>query len=95
MSLWEVKKISHWLNTQSVKYFPLLTHVNTGPSCRPYLKVATKFTLGQPRAKDFLAPVLSSPTLFVLLAVHMVLSGILFFIVKSFLYLERTRQHLS
>lgn len=45
--------------------------MNTGPSCRSYLKVATKFTVGQPKAKDLLDAVLAFPALSVQWAVHM------------------------
>lgn len=72
-----------------IKMFSFLTQVNTRPSCRSYLKVATKFTVGQPMTKDLPARMLASPTLSIQLAVHMVFSGILFFILKFFLYLER------
>lgn len=54
-----------------------------------YLKVATKFTVGQPRTKDLRAFVLPSPTSSTQLAVHMSVNLILFFILKLLLYLVR------
>lgn len=56
-----------------------------------HLKVATKFTVGQPKTKDFMALVLPSPTSSTQLAVHMSLNFILFFILKLLLYLEREK----
>lgn len=72
-----------------IKMFFFLTHVNTRPNGRSYLKVATKVTVGQPRIKDLPAQMLASSTLSIQLAVHTVFSGILFFILSFFLYLER------
>lgn len=67
--------------------------VNSKPrtSHGPYLKVATKFTVGQPRTKDFRAFVLPSPTSSTQLAVHMSASFTLFFILKLLLYLARQK----
>ena len=79
------QEVSHWLNMQADENVLVLNpRRSRTPSCRSHLKGATKLTGGQPRTKDFLATTPASPALCIWLAVHMVLSGVLSFILKFF-----------
>lgn len=69
--------------------FPVSNPCKYRSSCRSYLKVATKFIVGQPKMKDLLETLLAFPVLSVQWAVHMLTRGILPLILKIFLYLEQ------
>lgn len=69
--------------------FPLSIPCQYRPSCRSYLKVASKFTVGQPKMKDLLEALLAFPALSVQWAVHKLTRGILLLMVRFFSYLKQ------